>query len=130
MLFRSSDFLTHTKQILNKIHLNEVENNLAGEISYGQQKLLTIGCCLANNADILLLDEPIAGLDKDNYKLIFDLIVELKKEEKTIIQIEHNHNFVERLSDSIWFLNDGQATCFSDYYSFVNNPIVKANYLN
>jgi len=125
-----ADFSERAEQILEKIHLKEVKNNLAGEISYGQQKLLTIGCCLANNADLLLLDEPVAGIDKDNYKLIYELIVELKKEGKTIIQIEHNHNFVESLSDSIWFLNAGEATGFSDYHSFIKNPIVKATYLN
>jgi len=123
-------FLGKTEQILQKIHLTEVENSLAAEISYGQQKLLTIGCCLANNANLLLLDEPVAGIDKDNYKLIYELVVELKKEGKTIIQIEHNHNFVESLSDSIWFLNAGEATVFTDFHSFVNNPIVKATYLN
>lgn len=125
-----ADFSERAKQILEEIHLKEVENNLAGEISYGQQKLLTIGCCLANNADLLLLDEPVAGIDKDNYKHIYELIVKLKKEGKTIIQIEHNHKFVESLSDSIWFLNAGEATGFSDYHSFIKNPIVKATYLN
>lgn len=125
-----ADFSERAKKILEKIHLKEVENNLAGEISYGQQKLLTIGCCLANNADLLLLDEPVAGIDKNNYKLIYDLIVELKNEGKTIIQIEHNHNFVESLSDAIWFLNTGKAFVFSDYHSFISDPIVKATYLN
>jgi branched-chain amino acid transport system ATP-binding protein len=123
-------FFERANQILQKINLKEVENNLAGEISYGQQKLLTIGCCLANNANLFLLDEPVAGIDEDNYKLIYDLIVELKKEGKTIIQIEHNHTFVESLSDTIWFLNAGQATVFTDFHSFVNNTTVKATYLN
>jgi ABC-type branched-subunit amino acid transport system ATPase component len=125
-----ADFSERAKQILEKIHLKEVENNLAGEISYGQQKLLTIGCCLANNADLLLLDEPVAGIDKDNYKRIYELIVELKKEGKTIIQIEHNHDFVERLSNSIWFLSAGQVIYFENYHSFINNEIVKTTYLN
>jgi branched-chain amino acid transport system ATP-binding protein len=121
-------FSERAKQILQKVHLKEVQDYLAGEISYGQQKLLTIGCCLANNADLLLLDEPVAGIDKDNYQRIYELIIELKKEGKTIIQIEHNHSFVESLSDTIWFLNAGQASVFSDYPSFITNPIVKANY--
>jgi branched-chain amino acid transport system ATP-binding protein len=125
-----ADFSERAKQILEKIHLKEVENNLAGEISYGQQKLLTIGCCLANNADLLLLDEPVAGIDKDNYKRIYELIVELKKEGKTIIQIEHNHDFVERLSNSIRFLSAGQVIYFENYHSFINNEIVKTTYLN
>jgi len=53
-------------EILETVSLSEKQNELAGEISYGQQKLLTIGCCIANNADLLLIDEPVAGIDKDN----------------------------------------------------------------
>jgi branched-chain amino acid transport system ATP-binding protein len=116
--------------IIDKIHLKNVESNLAGEISYGQQKLLTIGCCLANDAHILLLDEPVAGIDKDNYQRIYDLILELKSEGKTILQIEHNHNFLESLSDNIWFLHSGKAQSFSDFQQFISNECVRANYLN
>jgi len=125
-----TDFDERTKFILQKIHLDEVKHNLASDISYGQQKLLTVGCCLANDADLLLLDEPVAGIDRDNYQRISDLIIDLKKEGKTIIQIEHNHHFVESLSDTIWFLNTGEASVFKNFHSFVSNPIVKANYLN
>lgn len=124
------EFVEKTEKILKKVHLKEVEDSLAGEISYGQQKLLTIGCCLANNAQLLLLDEPVAGIDKDNYTRIFDLILELKDEGRTILQIEHNHYFVESLSDGIWFLNDGKAFLFENYKTFINNPIVKETYLN
>jgi len=125
-----SDFSRRANQILEKIHLIEVANILADEISYGQQKLLTIGCCLANNADILLLDEPVAGIDKDNYQRIYELIIALKKEGKTIILTEHNQYFVESLSDIVWFLNAGQAKAFSDYSSFKTDSIVKETYLN
>lgn len=122
-------FAKSADQFLEKIHLKSVENNLAGEISYGQQKLLTIGCCLANNADLLLLDEPIAGIDKDNYQRIFDLLLELKTEGKTILQIEHNHGYVEDLSDGFYFLVDGQAQWFADYTSFEKNDVVQDRYL-
>jgi len=117
-------------QIIEKVSLQSVENNLAGEISYGQQKLLTIGCCLANNADILLLDEPVAGIDKNNYQKIFELLEKLRAEGKTIIQIEHNHGFVESLGDDIWFLHAGKSYYFRDYQSFINDKIVKETYLN
>ncbi len=124
------EFEGKADQILNKVHLKEVENNLASEISYGQQKLLTIACCLANNARLLLLDEPVAGIDKDNYTRIYNLIIELKNEGRTILQIEHNHKFVESLSDGIWFLNAGKATFFEHYKAFINNNVVKDIYLN
>ncbi len=116
--------------ILERVHLKTVENNLAGEISYGQQKLLTIGCCLANDAQILLLDEPVAGIDNENYQRIYNLILDLRCEAKTILQIEHNQDFVERLSDKIWFLYCGKAKCFLNYQLFVKDESVKENYLN
>ncbi len=72
--------LEKTDQILEKMHLKSVENNLAGEISYGQQKLLTLGCCIANDARLMLLDEPIAGIDKQNYARIVDLIMAFREE--------------------------------------------------
>ncbi len=124
------EFIEKAEQILEKVHLKEVENSLAGEMSYGQQKLLTIGCCIANDAQLLLLDEPVAGIDKDNYTRIFDLILELKNKGRTILQIEHNHSFVEDLSDGIWFLNTGKAFLFENYKTFINDPIVKETYIN
>lgn len=125
-----NEFDEKAELILEKVHLQVVKNNLAGEISYGQQKLLTIGCCLANDAQLLLLDEPVAGIDNENYTRIYNLIKQLKEEGRTIFQIEHNHDFVEGLSDGIWFLNSGIAYPFDSYRSFINDAIVKQTYLN
>lgn len=125
-----AEFTKRANEILDKIHLTEVADNPAGEISYGQQKLLTIGCCIANNAELLLLDEPIAGIDKDNYTRIYNLLLDLKKEGKTIIQIEHNHGFVEELSEGIYFLYAGEASYFENYKNFISDELVKNVYLS
>ncbi len=123
-------FSEEADQILEKVHLAGEKNSLAGEISYGQQKLLTIGCCLANDAQLLLLDEPVAGIDKNNYERIYKLVKELRNEGKTIIQIEHNHEFIKGLSDEILFLNEGLALNFSTFSSFIKDPVVQKSYLN
>jgi len=94
-------------EILEKVSLTEKRNELAGEISYGQQKLLTIGCCIANNADFLLIDEPVAGIDKDNILKITNLIKQLKQEGKTILQIEHNTNYISATSDQVLHIGKG-----------------------
>jgi len=98
-------------EILEKVSLQEKRNELACEISYGQQKLLTIGCCIANNADLLLIDEPVAGIDKDNLSKITDLIRQLKQESKTILQIEHNNDYVTATSDQIFQMEEGVLAC-------------------
>jgi branched-chain amino acid transport system ATP-binding protein len=94
-------------EILEKVSLTEKRNELAGEISYGQQKLLTVGCCIANDADLLLIDEPVAGIDRDNLIKITNLVNQLKQEGKTILQIEHNTDYIRATSDRIFQLEKG-----------------------
>ena len=98
-------------EILEKVSLRAKRNELAGEISYGQQKLLTLGCCIANNADLLLIDEPVAGIDKDNLLKITDLVKQLKRDGKTILQIEHNGEYIDATSDRIFLMEGGTLAC-------------------
>jgi len=94
-------------EILKTVSLSEKRNELAGEISYGQQKLLTIGCCIANNAELLLIDEPVAGIDKDNRVKIIQLVKQLKQDGKTILQIEHHPDYIEETSDHVLQMEKG-----------------------
>lgn len=121
------EFSLRADEILERIHLSGVKDHLGGEISYGQQKLLTLGCCLANDADLLLLDEPVAGIDTENFEKIVNLIKKLKEQGKTILQIEHRHDYVEMLSDGIWFLKEGHTKFFERYekYKYATDCIDK-----
>jgi branched-chain amino acid transport system ATP-binding protein len=112
-LFASPDKKQHKQAdvILEKVSLSEKRNELAGEISYGQQKLLTIGCCLANNADLLLIDEPVAGIDRENLVKITGLVMQLKQEGKTILQIEHNTGYISATSDLVLQMEKGVIVC-------------------
>ena len=94
-------------EILETVSLPEKRNELAGEISYGQQKLLTIGCCIANDADLLLIDEPVAGIDKDNRLKIIQLVNQLKQKGKTILQIEHHPEYIAETSDYVLQIEKG-----------------------
>ena len=94
-------------EILEMVSLSEKRNELAGEISYGQQKLLTIGCCIANDADLLLIDEPVAGIDKDNRIKIIQLVNQLKQKGKTILQIEHHPEYIAETSDYVLQIEKG-----------------------
>jgi len=105
--FPNKEQLKRTDKILEMVSLSEKRNELAGEISYGQQKLLTIGCCIANNAELLLIDEPVAGIDKDNRVKIIKLVKQLKQEGKTILQIEHHTDYIEETSDHILQMEKG-----------------------
>jgi ABC-type branched-subunit amino acid transport system ATPase component len=128
--FKKSDY-EKADSIIEQVSLTSEMNSLADEISYGQQKLLTIGCCLANDSELLLLDEPIAGIDKENYKKMRSLIESLHtKHSKCIIQIEHNLDYIRETSDEIFFLINGSETVFTSYDSFINNREVQEAYIN
>jgi branched-chain amino acid transport system ATP-binding protein len=102
-----------TQKILNQFNLEEVQNNLASDISYGQQKFLTIACCVANDAQLILLDEPVAGINPVFREQLTTVLKDLKQKGKTILLIEHNTDFISQVADSILFLNNGKITQFA-----------------
>lgn len=122
-------FEQRADEIIGKVFLDDVAENKAGEISYGQQKLLTLGCCLANNAELLLLDEPVAGINPIYWGKISKIINEIKASEKTVLLIEHHTDFIEAISDTLLFLNDGAVRVFDDYQQLRNNPEAQEAYL-
>ena len=102
------------KNIIDNYYLTGIENSLGGEISYGQQKLLSLACCVANEATHLLLDEPAAGIQPDYRNKIAILIKQLKAHGKTILLIEHNADFIDDVTDKIFFLHEGNIKAFNN----------------
>jgi branched-chain amino acid transport system ATP-binding protein len=116
-------------KIIEEYFLVEVRNSIASEISYGQLKLLTLACCKANGATLLLLDEPVAGIQPEYCKKISILIKQLKKQGRTILIIEHNTDFISEVADQIFFLNEGRISIFDDILTLRSNPVVIDAYL-
>lgn len=113
-------------ELLNKTHLEAVKNSLAKNISYGQQKLLTLAIAMANDFDLLLLDEPVAGVQPEYRKQISHI---LKTLNKTVITIEHNAQFIEDLTNNVLFLDKGRIIADGDYQHIKRNPQVQEAYL-
>ena len=93
---------------LETVGLPEFAKEYANNLSYGQQKLVEIGRALASDPQVLLLDEPMAGLSMTMIDRMIDLIFHLKKQGKAILFIEHNLGVVMDISDRIFVLNFGQ----------------------
>jgi len=117
------------KVILKQCFIDDVSYSKAGEISYGQQKLLNIACCIANNANVCLLDEPVAGVNPLYRDKLVAIIENLKAENKTILVIEHNTDFIEAIADEILFLNNGKITRFANYALLRSNVTAQEAYL-
>lgn len=116
---------TKAKKILKQTFISEIANQKAGEISYGQQKLLTLACCIANNAQLFLLDEPVAGVNPIFRDKLVTVIKTLKKQGKTFLIIEHNADFITEIADKILFLNSGIVKEYESYYAMRNDEQVK-----
>ncbi len=96
------------KEILRRVMLWEKRNNLARDLSYGQRKLLEVARALATDADIFLFDEPFAGLFPDMSKMVSVVLKELRRENKTVVLIEHNMELIRDLSDHTIVMHYGE----------------------
>jgi len=114
------------EKILITTHLVDVKDSKAEFISYGQQKLLNLAVVIANDFDVLLLDEPIAGVQPQYREEILELIKNLGK---TVIIIEHNPEFIEKLTDNILFLEGGDIIATGNYKKISSNKRVQEAYL-
>lgn len=116
-------------EIIQQFFLDEVQNAAGSEISYGQQKLLTLACCVANGASLLLLDEPVAGIQPEYRNKIATLIKQLKEQGKTILLIEHNTDFIADVADHIFFLHERKISNFDNMETLRKNQEVLNAYL-
>ena len=103
----TSAYHARAEEVLKKVGLWEKRGQLAYNLSYGQRKLLEIGRVLAMDAEIILLDEPFAGLFKEMIRIIVGIIEELKETGKTVLLIEHNMDLIRELSDHLVVMDAG-----------------------
>lgn len=94
---------------LEYVGLSGASQRQAGELSFGQQKLLSIACCLALEARVLLLDEPLSGVHPSRAEEIGSVIQRLGSEGLTVVFVEHDMEFVRTLASHAVVLNEGRV---------------------
>lgn len=93
--------------LLERLQLDGVANGSAGDLSYGQQKLLSLGCCLAMRPNIMLLDEPLSGVHPTLALEIVELIADAGRSGTLVIFVEHDLEAVVSLADEVIVLHHG-----------------------
>ena len=96
-------------EILKLVGLNKPLSTYASDLSYGQRKLLDLAIAIAKPHFLLMLDEPVAGVNPQLRKEINKIIKELNKKGETILLIEHDMNFVMDLADYIFVMDAGMV---------------------
>ncbi|HVM15130.1 MAG TPA: ATP-binding cassette domain-containing protein [Egibacteraceae bacterium] len=116
--------------ILELLGLQDIRDKKVGGQSYGTLKLLELGCALATDPDILLLDEPTSGMGPDESDELGDRLLTLRREfALTMLVIEHHVPLVLRVCDHVYVLNFGRLLAEGRPSVIQSHPEVVAAYL-
>ena len=115
--------------ILESVGLAHMANQYAGSLSGGQRKLLEMGRALMTQPQLILLDEPAAGVNPTLIKQICDRIVSWNQEGMTFLIIEHNMDVIMSLCDRVWVLAEGKNLAVGTPAEIQSNSQVLEAYL-
>jgi branched-chain amino acid transport system ATP-binding protein len=117
-------------EILEQVELIEKKDWLASTLSHGERRYLEIGIALATSPQVLLLDEPTAGMSCAETNLCAELILRLNKTlHLSIVLVEHDMSVVMGISDEILVLNEGRALAEGTPKEVSDNEEVQRVYL-
>jgi len=116
------------ERILQRVRLTQRRDHPAGDLTYSEQRALEIGMTLATGADVILLDEPTAGMSREESQRAVQLIREVT-EGKTLLVVEHDMNVVFSLCDRVSVLVYGRILATGTPDEIRNNAEVQEAYL-
>ena len=125
---RTDEVIERVQQIAAVIFLEERLDWSAETLSHGQKQWLEIGMLLIQDPELLMLDEPVAGMSVSERAKTADLLKEIIKN-RSVIVIEHDMKFVESIAHRVTVLHQGQVLAEGDMHSVQSNPKVKEVYL-
>lgn len=117
-----------TEMLLEQIGLSARRNALAGSLPYAEQRALEIGITVAGGADVILLDEPTAGMSRSESDAAVELIRKVTVG-KTLLMVEHDMGVVFGLADKIAVVVYGEVIACDTPANVRNNPAVQEAYL-
>ena len=109
LLFKlKSKDLKKVVEIISIINLEKKKNLIAKNLSHGEKQWLEIGMLLIQQSDLLLIDEPVAGMTEIETKKTSELLINISKD-RTVLVVEHDMNFIESLGVEVVVLNEGSV---------------------
>ncbi|NRF07096.1 MULTISPECIES: ABC transporter ATP-binding protein [Rhizobium/Agrobacterium group] len=118
----------HAEELIESVGLTRWAARNAGELPYGRKRALEIATTLALSPDVLLLDEPMAGMGREDIDDMTQLIRKVANG-KTVVMVEHNLRVVSRLCDRVTVLARGEKLAEGTYSEVSADPRVKEAYM-
>lgn len=108
--------------LLDEVGLAGTENRYPDQLSGGQQQRISICRALAMNPEYILFDEPTSALDPEIEAQVLRVLLNLAKQDQSMIVVTHNMDFARQVADKIIFLEDGKVEFDGSTDEFFNNP--------
>ena len=115
-------------KVLETIALKDCKTRVSGSLSHGQKQWLEIGMAIVKNPDLLLVDEPIAGMTGTERQKTGELIREIGRE-RTVFVVEHDMPFVREYASSVTVMHEGRVISRGSFEEISNNEEVVKIYL-
>jgi urea transport system ATP-binding protein len=125
---RDQDLLKKIDQVAEQIFLHEVLRHKAGQLSHGQKQWLEIGMLLMQDPELLLLDEPVAGMSAKEREQTAELLNSISKG-RSIVVIEHDMAFVRMIAHKVTVLHQGKLLAEGSMEEVQSDERVKDVYL-
>ena len=116
------------RELLASVNLSGLEYTLAADLPYGRKRALELATTLALDPELILLDEPIAGLGHEDIGPVTRLIAQVARD-RTVLMVEHNMKVVAELCDRITVLQAGEVLAEGSYDEVSNDPRVREAYV-
>jgi len=124
----SADNKVFIEEVLHRIRLTELARLQAGKLSHGQKQWLEIGMLLMQKPQLLLLDEPVAGMTPEEMDRTIELLHDLEGEQ-SIMVVEHDMEFVRAIAHKVTVLHQGSVLAEGTMDEMQNHPAVVEAYL-
>ena len=115
-------------ETLQKLNLLNVKHAISGSLSHGQKQWLEIAMAIINKPQLLLVDEPIAGMSPNERDKTGELLTQIA-EDRTVFVVEHDMKFVSNFSTSVLVMHEGRIIDNGTFDKIVNNQEVIEIYL-
>lgn len=116
------------RELLASVNLQRYEREMAADLSYGRKRALELATTLALEPEMILLDEPMAGLGHEDIGPVTRLIAEVARQ-RTVLMVEHNMKVVAELCDRITVLQAGEVLAEGSYEEVSTDPRVREAYV-
>jgi branched-chain amino acid transport system ATP-binding protein len=117
------------RDLLRLAKLEHAQEQPASSLSWAQQKRLMLATALATQPKLILLDEPVAGMNAEEIREMLDLIANVRRQGKTVFIIEHNMKVMMQICDRILVMNYGRKLTEGDPEEIARHPTVVEAYL-